>query len=939
MNKWVAQNKRGGKDMNQMQIPSPLKGIALSVLLALSLAACSGQKPEAMLASARDYIAKNDLKAAVIQVKNALQENPELAEGRYLLGLALLRSGDPVGAETELRKAMSLKYSDEKTLPTLAQAMLAQGEFKKLIQELADKSLSEPASKADLLTSLSAAYQAERKPDLAKSTLDAALAADPSHVPAQLLAVRSKAGAGDLDGAIAAVDAILATTPGNYQTQKLKGDLLAAKALPDEAIAAYRKALEIKPDLLVARVGILSILMQNGKLEDAEKELAAVRQQAPKNPTTAYFETQLAYQKKDYKKAKEFALQLLKVAPDNAQALALAGAIELQVGTPLQAETYLSKALASVPQSGLVRRLLITTYLRSGQLDKAVATLQPLLKEADTNATISALAGETFLQAGDIKKAEEYFAKAARQDPKNPRSKTALALTHLAAGNSAGIDELQAVADSDSGTLADMALISVSLRRGEFDKALKAIAGLEKKQPTSPLASNLRGRTLMAKKDMAGARKAFEKAIEIDPVYMPAIASLAALDLSEKKPEAARKRFDAVLAKEPKHPQALLALAELRAREGGSKEEVGELISRAVTANPTEKAPRILLVELHLRSNENKLALAAAQNAVAAIPDSPELLDALGRAQLASGDTNQALNSFNKAAALQPGSPLPHMRLAEAHIAAKDKNAAGQSLRRALEIKPDFLDAQRGLLLVAMDAKNYAEATAIARTVQKQRPKEATGYQFEGDIAALQKKWDVAADAYRAGLKQGAFPTLAVKLRASMVAGGKTADADKYAANWLRDNPKDTVMRLNLAEGALATKDYVGAEKLYKEVIEIEPINAIAFNNLAWVSGELKKDGAIAYAEKAIALVPAQPAYMDTLAMLLLGKGDQAKALEWQNKAVALQPTNGLFKLNLARIHIKGGNKELARKELDELAKLGDKFGGQAQVAELRKSL
>jgi len=297
------------------------------------------------------------------------------------------------------------------------------------------------------------------------------------------------------------------------------------------------------------------------------------------------------------------------------------------------------------------------------------------------------------------------------------------------------------------------------------------------------------------------------------------------------------------------------------------------------------------------------------------------------------------LSSFNKVAAMQPGSPLPQMRLAEVHISGKDKSAATQSLRRALDIKPDLLDAQRGLILLALDEKNYSEATAVARTVQKQRPKDAIGYQFEGDIAAAQKKWDVAAEVYRSGLKQGVFPVLATKLHGTMMVSGKTADADKFAANWLRDNPKDAVMRMTLANAAITTKDFVGAEKFYKEVVQIEPNNAIAYNNLAWVTGELKKDGGIAYAEKAIALVPTQPAYMDTLAMLLLDKGDQAKALEWQNKAVGLQPTNGIYKLNLARIHIKGGNKDLARKELDELTKLGDKFTGQAQVAELRKSL
>jgi hypothetical protein len=52
-----------------------------------------------------------------------------------------------------------------------------------------------------------------------------------------------------------------------------------------------------------------------------------------------------------------------------------------------------------------------------------------------------------------------------------------------------------------------------------------------------------------------------------------------------------------------------------------------------------------------------------------------------------------------------------------------------------------------------------------------------------------------------------------------------------------------------------------------------------------------------------------------------------------------LQPQNTLFKMNLAKIHIKGGKKDLARKELDELVKLGDKFPGQAEVSAMLKNL
>ena len=113
----------------------------------------------------------------------------------------------------------------------------------------------------------------------------------------------------------------------------------------------------------------------------------------------------------------------------------------------------------------------------------------------------------------------------------------------------------------------------------------------------------------------------------------------------------------------------------------------------------------------------------------------------------------------------------------------------------------------------------------------------------------------------------------------------------------------------------------------------------MALNNLAWVTGQLKKPGAVAIAESALKLAPTQPAFMDTLASLLSDKNEYDKALEWQNKAITAQPQNNLFKFNLAKIHIKGGKKELARTELEALAKLGDKYQGQAEVASLLKTL
>ena len=43
-----------------------------ALLIALMIAACGGESPDKLIASSKEYLAKNDSKAAVIQLKNAL---------------------------------------------------------------------------------------------------------------------------------------------------------------------------------------------------------------------------------------------------------------------------------------------------------------------------------------------------------------------------------------------------------------------------------------------------------------------------------------------------------------------------------------------------------------------------------------------------------------------------------------------------------------------------------------------------------------------------------------------------------------------------------------------------------------------------------------------------------------------------------------------------
>ena len=119
--------------------------------------------------------------------------------------------------------------------------------------------------------------------------------------------------------------------------------------------------------------------------------------------------------------------------------------------------------------------------------------------------------------------------------------------------------------------------------------------------------------------------------------------------------------------------------------------------------------------------------------------------------------------------------------MAEIEMAAKNKEAALQNLQKALKVKPDSLEAQRGIMMLELDAGRTKEALEVARDVQRQRPKEAIGYIFAGDAHASKKAWGDAAAAYRAGLKEVGSTELAAKLHSALLAGGNNAEADKFA--------------------------------------------------------------------------------------------------------------------------------------------------------------
>lgn len=913
----------------------------VSALLIAALAGCGGDKPEDMVASAKEYLAKQDAKAATIQLRNALQKDPNLAEARYLLGMAHFEAGDFPSAEKELRRALELGVAADKVTPTLAQALLQMGDPAKVLKEFGQASLGAAEAKADLLTTLAAAHASQGKLDVAKRQLAESLQLAPDNAKATLGMARIRIGENDLPGSLELVEKTLGKSPSLHEALTLKAGLLVAQGKIDDAVQVHEEIIRLRPDNVRARFSLVNLLIRTNKLDAASTQLEAMQKSAAKDPQTLYTQALLAHQKKNPTASREAVQQVLKIAPEHLPSLLLAGTVEYELGSYVQAETYLKKVLERAPKHVLARRVLTLTYLRSGQASRAVETIRPALEQAPDSLAILLTAGEAYLYNNELDQAAKLYEKAASIDNKSAVAKTRLAMTRLAHGDTeAGFRELESASALDPNQIqADVTLIAAYLRRNEADKALAAVANLEKKQPKNPLTHNLRATVLLVNKDIPGARKSLERALELQPTYFPAVMTLARLDFQDKKYDAARKRFTDLIEKDPKNPQALLALSQLRLETGGAQQEILDPIERAIGGNPEAVEPRLALIQFHMRNKDMKKALSAAQDAQSALPDKPQILDVLGQLQLASGDFNQAQTTFNKMVQAQPKSPLPLLRLADAAMAAKNSQDAQQALQKAIAIDPGNVEVLRRLVGLHVAAGRFDDALAVARKAQKEAPKSHIGWILDGDVLSAQRKWGEAVGVYRVGQKKFNSVDFVLRQYEALLQDKKNAEAEKLAAEWMKNNPRDVTLRIYLAERATRNQQFDVAVKHYKAVLQLQPENAVVLNNVAWNAGQLKDPEAIKYGEKALALQPNNPVIMDTLGVLLVAMGDATRGLELLQKAVGLAPDLHAIRLNWAKALAGAGRKDEAKRALEPLVKLGDKFPGKDEVAALMKSL
>jgi len=921
--------------------------LILALLTTATLQGCdhnANLTEQQLIQRAKDYEDKGDLKAGVIELKNALQKNPNSPQARLLLGEIYLKDNMGAAAESELDKAQKLGITQETIKPLLGEALLLMGKYDRV---LADIQPSDTTSKQNLARIYQMRGEALLKTgklqeacNLFQQSLDTDTNNPPTYWGLAQCAVANK----DMNKARALLDTALKINDKQAKTWILIGDLEQFNKNTQGALTAYTSALKTEPDNLIALQNRAIINITLGQLDPARTDIEKIRKIAPKSLLSKYTQALLSFRQQKYSDARDALQESLQIAPDHLPSLLLSGAVNYAQGSYEQAANQLGKVLEKAPGSAYARKLLAATQTKLGQDNQALATLQPLDPEHSNDPQLLELAGGIYLHTKEYTKANQLLERAASLDPKNAAIRTRLGVSLLASGETErALADLESAAALDTGPStdarnADTLLILTLLREKQFDRALQAIADLNKKQPNNPLTYNFQGGAYLGKNDLANARKSFEQALAIKPDFFPAAVNLAQLDLHAKNPEAARERFVAILAVDKNNVQAMLALADLAGSENQGKVQMSWL-EKAAKADPKSIQAQQSLIRALLAKKENTLALDQAHKVANANPESLDALDLLGTTQLATGDNKASINTYSRLIQKAPQSPVFYQRLAIAQIADKQLATARDTLIEAIKLKPDYVPSLDALLrLELMDNKPEA-AHKAAQAIQTALPNSPLGFDREADIYSSEKKLPQAIKLYETALGKGGGNVTEIKLQRVLRLAGDVKNADKELANWISQHPQDAAVLDFSAELNLSQGHNREAIAQYQEVLKLTPNSVVALNNLATLYQMEKDSRALATAEQALKLAPDNPGIQDTLGWILVQQGQLPRAVELLRKAATKAPMAGGVRYHYGVALARSGDKKGAKNEIEAAIATGQAFPGMKEAKILLKSL
>ncbi len=868
-------------------------GLATLLLSGTALSALPAEqgKGAGFHEDAQRLLRKGDPRAALVQMRNAVQAEPENLEYRRTLGELYLAAGDAAAAEKELSRSLG-RLPDDRTALLLAQAQLAQGKAEAVVERLR-ATAADPMLQRDQALLLARAHLALGDADEAAKAYSLAAKLDPTSADAATGLAQLDLAAGRDGDAAAKVASVLARDPGNAEALLLSATLAEKGQRLGDAFTALERAAAAAPQDPRVDYARVQLLVRAKRAAEAEQAARAMLRRFPGN-SGAQLALVLALAAGDkYADAAQALLPVEDKLPAQPDMLVLAALVKIQSGQSAQGERYLLRLLSDMPGQPDALQALAALRLRDGNPKGAIELLEPGRDTAPAG-LLRLLAG-AYVQDGRTEDAAALFQRLA-------------ATGSPAAGEAQASLGLLAMPGQGDATGQKLLLAAERARAGDTPGAVALMRELRAANPAEALYPTLEGRLLAGSGDAAGAEAAFTQALALKPTEAQALAGLA--NLREQAGD-----LGSAVALVRRHldkggPGAAMLLASLLDRQG-NRAEARSVLEQAAARSPDLLPPRLALLDLARRGGD-KAALVAAARGLAAT-NRPEALDRAARTLAAAGELAEAERMAASLVAQAPDSAPAHLLLATLMTGPRRADAIAllDGFDKRRPGNPAILTALADLRLTAQDVTG-AEAAAIRLAAAD--PVQGTA--LKARVLARSGRLPQAVALLADLAEKSPAPGVARDLYLARMAQGESAAALSGLQGWLAREPGDLESRRLLAAHYMAAGDRTNAEAEYRRLSVAAPEDPVTLNNLAWLRHEAGGGDALDLARRAVTLAPDAPEVLDTLGAIHLARGETAEALKHARRAAELAPGNPDIHLTYARAVAATGDRPQAAKIL-----------------------
>nr|WP_305908411.1 tetratricopeptide repeat protein [Methylomarinum sp. Ch1-1]MDP4521240.1 tetratricopeptide repeat protein [Methylomarinum sp. Ch1-1] len=442
-------------------------------------------------------------------------------------------------------------------------------------------------------------------------------------------------------------------------------------------------------------------------------------------------------------------------------------------------------------------------------------------------------------------------------------------------------------------------------------------------KPDVAVFHDLRALLNILDKDLAAAAKSYQQAIEVNPKDTLAYLGIAKLAMAENKLEQAKEYAEKGLAVNDKALQAYFILADVALKQKNLLEVENILITalEKVKGNiPAELKTLKNLGKYYASQKKPEKILAISEELSNRYPKNNNVISALVAAQLANNQKDQAEQNLRRIIDRDKQDIKNRLLLASllSQQAGKEKDALAL-MDEAAKINPDQPQANylKATYLIQLDRTQ--DAMEIADKLDAQFPTLPLGKLLQGKAYIADKKLDKATAAYKKAYQLQANNRILFTLANLLNIQGKSEEAINMLNEALLKKPNNLSLHYRLATIYQSQNDTKLAESHYRIILDQQPDNVLALNNLAWMYAQQRNTKALGLAEKAYTKAPKSAAIADTYGYILLQQGRPVDSLAILKEAAALAPKAIDIKYHLAEAYDANGNKQKAAEILEAI--------------------